>query len=106
MTSRKDRDAAHRRAVEAEKRGIREGMRKADGPIFLEEWSREHRNNGDYAAFDALQEMRGEIQEHNRAQSKPSKARMFKGNSPATGGNSRKANVTASRSVTRNARAG
>ena len=64
-TSRTERHEAHRREVEGHKRRLREEMQD-DGHIYGREWYREAVRKGDAPYAEALDELMGEIDRHNR----------------------------------------
>ncbi len=68
--TRTERQQNHRREVDAHKQRLREIM--ADGHhVYAEQWYRQHTRNGEHAAAEAIEEMLGEINKHNREHSAP-----------------------------------
>ncbi len=63
--TRQQRQMAHKREVENHKQRLREEMR-GGGHIYGREWYREAVRSGDAAHAEALEEMMGEIDRHNR----------------------------------------
>lgn len=68
--SRQERQTAHRQEVEAHKQRLREIMRDG-GHVYGREWYREAVRNGDSAHAEAIEEMTGEINRHNREHPAP-----------------------------------
>ncbi len=63
--TREQRQAAHRKAVDAEKAELRQAVRSG-GHFYFAEWYRHHRKNGDVAIVEAMEDMWDELAKHDR----------------------------------------
>ena len=69
--TRAERQAAHRKAVDAEKRELRQAMR-GGGHHYFAEWYRHYQKTGDIVVVDAMEEMWDELAQHDRDNPAPS----------------------------------
>lgn len=68
--TRQQRQAAHRKAVKAEKAEIRRAMKRG-GHLYAAEWYREYRINGDVVIAEAMEEMWDDLARHDREHPAP-----------------------------------